>query len=85
MTIQIELSPDAAGRLAAEALARGVSSGEYARTLLQTLLSYPESASGQLTADEVHTMLTQIAEGSDKLPSLPTSAFTRESFYEDRP
>jgi hypothetical protein len=52
---------------------------EYAGTLLQTLLSYPESASGQLTADEGHTMLTQIAEGSDKLPSVPTSAFTREA------
>lgn len=29
-------------------------------------------------------MLAVIAEGSDKLPKVPTSAFTRESFYEER-
>jgi hypothetical protein len=29
-------------------------------------------------------MLDAMAEGSEKLPDLPTESFSRESFYEDR-
>ena len=39
---------------------------------------------GGLSVGELHAMLDAIAEGSEKLPKVPTSAFTRESFYEDR-
>ena len=39
---------------------------------------------GVLTVDEFHHMLEGMAEGSEKLPNLPTESFSRESFYEDR-
>jgi hypothetical protein len=37
----------------------------------------------QMTIEEFHRMLAAIAEGSEKLPDLPTESFSRESFYED--
>jgi hypothetical protein len=84
MTIQVELSPQAEARLAVEALAHGLAPEKYAGSLLQEALSSPARGSGKLSVEELHLMLRQIAEGSEKLPNLPTSAFTRESFYEDR-
>jgi hypothetical protein len=84
MVIRVELSPEAEARPAAEAQAHGVAPEKYAGGLLQEALASPVRGSGKLTVEELHTMLRQIAEGSDKLPNLPTSAFTRESFYEDR-
>lgn len=84
MTIQVELSAETEARLAAAAQARGVALGKYAGTLLHEVLASPPTGFGKLTMDELHKMLGEIAEGSDKLPHLPTSAFTRESFYENR-
>ena len=37
-----------------------------------------------MSVDEFHRMLAAIAEGSERLPDLPTESFSRESFYEDR-
>ncbi len=39
---------------------------------------------GRLSPEQVHQMLREIAENSQDLPKLPTSAFSRESFYEGR-
>ena len=85
MTIQVELKPETQARLAAEAEAHGVPVEQYAGSLLDEALALYPSGSGKLTLDELQTMLREIAEGSDKLPHVPTSAFSRESFYEDRP
>lgn len=82
MTIQVELSAETEARLVAAAQARGVALEKYAGTLLHEVLASPPTGSGKLTVDELCEMLKEIAEGSDKLPHLPTSAFTRESFYE---
>jgi hypothetical protein len=84
MAIQIELSPEAEARLAAAAQDHGLSTEEYASRLLRGQLTPLPAPSGKLTHDEFHKMLAEIAEGAEKLPNLPTSAFTRESFYEDR-
>ncbi len=84
MTIQVELSPEAEARLAAEAQAHGLPTEEYAGRLLQSRLTAPPAPSGKMTIEEFHKMLAEIAEGSEKLPNPPTSSFTRESFYEDR-
>jgi len=84
MTIQIELSPEIEARLTAGALARGVAPEQYAGSLLQEALATPVRGSGKLTVEEFHAMLGALAEGSEKLPNLPTESFTRESFYEDR-
>ena len=84
MTIQIELNPEMMERLAAEAEAEGVALEEYAERLLREAIATHAEPQGQLSVAELHAMLDQIAEDSEKLPKVPTSAFTRESFYEDR-
>jgi hypothetical protein len=84
MTIHIELNPEAAARLLAEAQAQGVSLEKVAERLLQEALAAQSVPSRTLTAAEFHSMLQSLRAGSENLPSLPTESFTRESFYEDR-
>lgn len=82
MTIKVELKPETEAWLVAAAQARGLSVEEYAESLLREALTLQSEGSGQLSAEDVRGMLEAIAEGSDKLPKLSTTAFTRESFYE---
>lgn len=84
MTIQVELNPEMEARLVAGAQERGISVEKYAETLLKDAVALHSQPTGKLTVEELHTMLDAIAKGSEKLPNLPTSAFTRESFYEGR-
>ncbi|HEY4899887.1 MAG TPA: hypothetical protein VIH91_03600 [Terriglobales bacterium] len=84
MTIQIELNPEIMERLAAEAAAHGIALEEYAERLLREAIATRAEPQGQLSVAELRAMLNAIAEGSEKLPKVPTSAFTRESFYEER-
>jgi hypothetical protein len=84
MTIQVELNPEIEARLLAEASARGVAVEEYARELLREALHLSPSRRGHLTPEEAQEMLRALGEGSEKLPVLPDSAFSRESLYEGR-
>ncbi|HZP23072.1 MAG TPA: hypothetical protein VFB04_06480 [Terriglobales bacterium] len=85
MTIEIELNPEIEARLAAEARAQGIPLERAAELLLQkALASRLPVSGGNLSIEEFHEMLRLLAEGSEKLPSLPTESFTRESFYQDR-
>lgn len=84
MTIQVELGPEAEAELVSGAAVRGVSVEEYAQELLRNALRPPSPRRGHLSREEAREMIRAIGEGSEKLPMLPTSAFSRESFYEDR-
>ncbi len=84
MTIQIELNPESEARLTAEAHARGVALETYASDLLQEVLLSSRRRRAKLTRERFHVMLRALADGSERLPNLPTESFTRESFYEDR-
>ena len=84
MTIKVELNPEIEAWLAAGARARGMSIEQYAKSVLHEALAQNSEPSGQLTPEELQAMLKAIAEGSEQLPRVSTSAFTRESFYEDR-
>jgi hypothetical protein len=84
MTIQVRVSPEVEAWLVAEARTQGIPPETVAERLLQEALATRSIPQGNLTVEELHVMLNAIAEGSDKLPRVPTSAFTRESFYEDR-
>jgi hypothetical protein len=86
MTLQIELAPEIEARLAAEAAQHGMALEAYALKLLEGALPPRACATGtgRMTVEEFHKMLDEISSGAENLPSLPTSAFTRESFYEDR-
>jgi len=84
MTIQIELRAEIMERLAAGAQERGITLERYAESLLQEAITPRSESQGRLSVEELQAMLSAMAEGSDKLPKIPTSAFTRESFYQDQ-
>jgi len=83
MTIQLKLNSATEARLIAEALAKGVPLEKAAEQLLEQALAGSSSSQGRMSIEEFHQMLREMAEGSEKLPNLPTESFTRESFYED--
>ncbi len=82
MTIRIELNPEIEAQFGAGAQARGVALERYAESLLRDAIASHSEPEGRLSVEELHAMLGAIAEGSDNLPKLPTTAFTRESFYD---
>ena len=84
MTIQLELNPEFVERLSTEAKARGVRLEEYAEALLREAIADRAEPDGSLSVGELTAMLDAIARGSDQLPSVPTSAFTRANYYEER-
>ena len=84
MTIQLKLNPETEARLKAEARAKGLSVEKIAEQLLKEALTEPSSSRGPMSVEEFHRMLEAMAEGSERLPDLPTESFSRESFYEDR-
>lgn len=84
MTIEIELDPELKERLVEAARAHGLAVEEYAEGLLRDAVVLRSRPSGRLSQEELRAMLVAIAEGSEKLPSLPTNAFSRESLYQDR-
>ena len=81
MRIQPQLSSNLMECLSAEAKARGVRLEDYAETLQREAIATRTTPLEHLSLVELHGMLTAIAEGTEKLPKVPTSAFTRESFY----
>jgi hypothetical protein len=83
MTILVELDPATEARLTAAADAHGLQVQEYAGALIREGLRAYTTGTGKLTPESLDKMLTAIAKGSEKLPKLPTSAFSRESLYED--
>ena len=83
MTIHVELNPEMAAQLAAEASAQGLPLEKVAERLLQEALASRSLLQETLSVDKFHAMLKSLASGSEALPNLPTQTFTRESFYED--
>jgi hypothetical protein len=84
MTIKVDLTPETEARLAAEARAQGLPLEEVAERLLEEALIGRLAPRGEMSVEEFHRMLASMAEGSERLPDLPTESFSRESFYEDR-
>jgi hypothetical protein len=84
MTILLELDPETEVRLKAQAERRGIAPEQFAREFLRENLPSDELGKAKLTREELHSMLKEVGEGWENRPTLPTSAFTRESFYEDR-
>ncbi len=84
MTIQLELNQEFVERLSTEAKARGIGLEEYAEILLREAIADRAEPHGTLSVGDLRAMLEAIAKGSDRLPKVPSSAFTRESFYEER-
>ncbi len=81
MTVRLELKPDVEANLAARARARGVSLDAYLQGVIEELAraEAPRSANAQA----VLATLDALAEMGRNLPTLRTSALSRESIYRD--
>jgi hypothetical protein len=86
MQVTVEI-PD---EFAAQVKARGLAPKSYVEGLIAdhaALLGASGSSpelSADLSPDEFNASLDALTRYSDKIPSLPIEAFTRESFYQDR-
>ncbi|GAC1399232.1 MAG: hypothetical protein NVSMB56_14190 [Pyrinomonadaceae bacterium] len=83
MATQIEVQPDTAACIAADAEARGISVDEFLRELLMKK-DAPETSKRSATIEEFRAALDSLAEGSENLPVLPPEANSRAFYYEER-
>jgi hypothetical protein len=81
MTVRIELTPEVAANLAAQAEARGLSLEEYVQRLVEDKV--PVASERPQSPERIEAMLDKLAEMGKDLPRLPSSAFSRESIYQD--
>ena len=79
MTISMQI-PD---ELAIQAARRGLDVAAYIDQILQAAAKPVLPRSPRLTQEEFDAVLDGLAEFSDKIPTLPDSAFTREAIYSD--
>lgn len=84
MTIELKLNSETEARLIAESRAKGVPLEKVAEQILEQALASRPLSRGRMSVEEFHRMLGEMAEGSERLPDLPTESFSRESFYEDQ-
>jgi hypothetical protein len=70
--------------VAAQAQARGLSVETYVQNLIEQQARPQEQQTTRVrTREGIESFFSGMSEGSQRLPSLPTASFTRESFYED--
>lgn len=70
--------------IAALAQARGLSVEAYVQDLIEQQARPQERQPSHVrTREEIESFFSAMSEGSQRLRSLPTTSFTRESFYED--
>ncbi len=81
MTVKVELKPEVAASLHAQAAARGISVEEYVRQVIEDQAGVQPAR--KATPEEIEAMLDELAEMGKDLPHLPSSAFTRDSIYQD--
>jgi len=81
MTVRLELKPDIEANLAAQARARGIPLDAYLQGVIEDL-ARPDSAR-PASLQDLEATLDVLAEMGRNLPHLPSSAFSRESIYQD--
>src|ERR1035441_10826072 len=79
MKITVTISDE----LAAQAEARGLSVEIYVQSLVEEAGRNSLLPHLPRTPEQIEAFFEAMAEGSQKLPLLPTESFTRESFYQD--
>jgi hypothetical protein len=84
MTIQVEISPEAEAKLAAQAVMRGIALEQHASRLLEEAAKPLATGKGILTPEQVDELSMRLSEGSEHLPILPPEVNDRASYYEDR-
>ena len=82
MTIRLALKPDVEASLAAQARVRGILLDAYLQSVIEDLAG--AEAVRPASIQDLEATLDALAEMGQGLPHLPSSAFTRESIYQDR-
>jgi hypothetical protein len=77
----VELQPDVEANLAAQARVRGVPLDAYLQGVIEDLAR--ADSGGPVGLKDVQAALDALAEMGRALPHLPSSAFSRESIYQD--
>jgi hypothetical protein len=62
---------------------RGLSVEAYVQSLVEAAGRKSVPPHRPRTPEQIEAFFEAMAEGSQKLPLLPTESFTRESFYQD--
>jgi len=81
MTVRLELKPEVEAALADQAKAKGVPLNAYLQNVLEDL-AHAHAAPKQ-NVERISAALDRLAEMGKGLPHLPSSAFIRESIYQD--
>ena len=81
MTVKLELNPEVEAALADRARARGVPLDAYLQGVIEDLVH--ARATTTPSSERSRAALDRLAEMGKNLPHLPSSAFTRESIYQD--
>ena len=76
MTIKLDIQPEVEAELARQAAAHGRGLESYATSLLEEAVLVPVDAP-RLNQDRLESTLREMAQYSDKIPSLPDEVFTR--------
>jgi predicted DNA-binding protein len=82
MEINIQLDPEMEHRLAEQAQAQGVSFATYIRQILERQLAHT-TIEHKLSGEEFEAALDAMTVYSDKIPTLPLDALTRDEIYRD--
>ena len=82
MTVTLDLTPELEQRVAAQAIAQGLSLEAYLLSVIEAA-SVP-APSERATLEEFEAAMDELAEGLDHLPVLAPEALTRESIYGHR-
>ncbi len=81
MTVRLELKPDIEANLAAQARARGIPLDTYLQSVIENLAR--AATVPPASPQDIEATLDALAEMGRDLPHLPSSAFSRESIYQD--
>ena len=82
MTITVDITQEAEAELVRQAAEHGRAVEAYAASLLEEA-AHLRAGQGRLSRERLENTLREIAQFSDRIPSLPDDAFTRESLYRD--
>ncbi len=81
MTVRLELKPELEAALADQAKAKGVPLDAYLLNMIEELAQARVAPKHNI--ERFRAALDQLAQMGKNLPHLPSSAFTRESIYQD--
>jgi len=81
MSITISINAETEAELTRQAAAHGIEPADYAATLLEEAI-YPSLAK-KLTPRQFDRTLQELTQFSQKIPTLPDVASTREALYQD--